>query len=112
MAERIRRCLSGAQLLFNGGELLRAVMNFFHRSRNAPATFWRCDRAFIWRPPEETSYLAVARRVILQPPEERSYLAVARKVIWRPPEELRGSVKNNLEFLYMRQTISSMGFFV
>ena len=46
MAERIRRCLSGAQLLFNGRERLRAVMNFFHRSRNAPATFWRCDRDF------------------------------------------------------------------
>ena len=34
MAERIRRCLSGAQLLFNGGERLRAVMNFF----TAPGT--------------------------------------------------------------------------
>ena len=43
--ELIRRCFNGGQLLLNGGERLRAVMNFFRRSRSAPAKFGRCDRA-------------------------------------------------------------------
>ena len=45
MTERIRRCLNGGQLLLNGGERLRAVMIFFHRSRTAIAKFLQCDQA-------------------------------------------------------------------
>ena len=46
VVEPIRRCFNRGQLLLNGSEWLRAVMNFFHRSRNASAKFVRCDRAF------------------------------------------------------------------
>ena len=57
----------------------------------------------VWQPPEEKSFLAATRGVFWRPPGGGGF--------WRPPEELRGSVKNNLELLYMRQTTSSRGCF-
>ena len=90
------------------------------------------SRRVIWRPPEEKSYLAAARReelsggrqkrrVIWRPPEEKSYLAAARReelsggrqiIIWRRPEDLRGLVKNNWEFLNMKPPFFQCGLFL
>ncbi|KAI8504188.1 hypothetical protein Bbelb_182560 [Branchiostoma belcheri] len=61
VAGRTRRCFNGGQLLFSGGERFRAVMNFIHRSRNAPAKFAQCDRAFktISQPPRKWALAAL-----------------------------------------------------